>query len=143
METFLQEFEDFKEAVRRRAARITEQWKEEGTLPGAGQGTRPGRQGRRATTRCYASSKGAYADPDALQTQESEELLKAAGRPLLTGWKEIAQAVGGVSVRTVQRWAQKHGLPIGHVGRTVVADPAEIHRWKEQRSNSSLLQCKL
>jgi len=141
MEAFLQEIEGFKEAVRRRAALIKKRWEEEGTPRGGGQGARSSGQGRRATARCYANAEGAYADPDALQTHESEELLKAAGRPLLTGWKEIAQAVGGgVSVRTVQRWAQKHGLPIGHVGRTAVADPEEIRRWKEHRSAASLLQ---
>jgi hypothetical protein len=132
----LQEFEDFKEVVRRRADRITEQWQEEGTFPGRGQGTRPGRQGTRTPTRCYASSKGAFADPYALPIDE-EELMEAAGRPLLTGWNEIAQAVGSVSVRTVQRWERTLGLPVGCAGRTAVADPEEIRKWKERHGSAS------
>jgi hypothetical protein len=144
METFPLWSEDFIEAIRRRSDQIRKQWEEEASR-GGGQRTRRNRKGRRATARCCMNAAGAYADPGALQTRESEKLLKAAGRPLLTGWKEIAQAVGNVSVRTTQRSAQKHGLPVGYVGRTAVADPEQIDEWKKRhgsapRSSGSLFQ---
>ncbi|MCU0572898.1 MAG: hypothetical protein MUC41_07880 [Syntrophobacteraceae bacterium] len=75
-----------------------------------------------------------FAAPYALPIDE-EELMEAAGRPLLTGWKEIAHAVGNVSVRTAQRWERTLGLPVGRAGRTAVADPEEIRKWKERQRN--------
>jgi hypothetical protein len=63
--------------------------------------------------------------------------LKAAGRPLLVGWKEIATAVGNVSVRTVQRWEGEYGLPVSRIGKVPVADPEAIRQWKERQVNAS------
>lgn len=50
---------------------------------------------------------------------------------VLSSWKEIASFLGK-GVRTVQRWEQKHGLPVrrpqGHI-RIVLAYPEELEHW--------------
>lgn len=58
----------------------------------------------------------------------------------LSSWKEIADFLG-VSLRTAQTWEREKGLPVqrmpGEKGR-VVADPAELDRWRRTafRTNS-------
>lgn len=48
----------------------------------------------------------------------------------LAGWKEIAQYIGGVSVRTAHRYRQKHGLPIRYLpSGKPVAIMYELDRW--------------
>src|SRR5215510_5841232 len=53
---------------------------------------------------------------------------------LLNSWQDVASYLG-VSVRTAQKWEKTLGLPIrrmpGPRGR-IVADPAELDRWKFQ-----------
>lgn len=62
------------------------------------------------------------------------------GLQQLTSWKEIAEYLG-VSLRTAQSWEREKGLPVqrmsGEKGR-VVADPAELDRWRHSafRTNS-------
>jgi hypothetical protein len=61
------------------------------------------------------------------------QAFESAGPPLLVGWKEIAQTLGSISIRTAQRWEQNRGLPVRRVGATPIADPEAIREWKEQQ----------
>jgi hypothetical protein len=47
----------------------------------------------------------------------------------LTTWAEIA-AYLGVTQRTAQIWRKERGLPVGRLGGRVVANTAELDRWK-------------
>ena len=51
----------------------------------------------------------------------------------LTSWKEIAAALGGVNVRTAQKWERERGLPVrrlpGGRGRVAV-DTLALEAWK-------------
>jgi hypothetical protein len=48
--------------------------------------------------------------------------------PPLRGWDAIAQYLGK-SRRTVQRWEDRHGLPVFREGDTVLATAVELDRW--------------
>jgi hypothetical protein len=54
----------------------------------------------------------------------------------LVSWKEIASYLG-VTPRTAQEWEKEGGLPVHREGNpqkpTVIAHPAELDRWREQR----------
>lgn len=116
MNTFEQEFEAFKKIVCKRAVQIMKQ-REEVLASKRVKGRAPDRcSGRDASAR----------------SARKVEVIGSAGPPMLTGWKEIAQAIGNVSTRTVQRWEKHSGLPVGRIGNTPVADPQGLREWKEQ-----------
>ena len=49
-------------------------------------------------------------------------------RPILTGWKEIAEFLG-VHIETAQRWAKEEGLPITKIGGKVLSSKNAIEIW--------------
>jgi hypothetical protein len=116
MNKFEQDLEDFRKALCERAALIMKE--HEAALASK-------RKRRRAGARGLAQEATA-------ESAQKAMAMTSAGPPMLTGWKEIAQAVGNVSVRTLQRWEKKLGLPIGRAGTLPVAAPEEIRRWKEK-----------
>ena len=65
----------------------------------------------------------------------SEEPKLSADRPL-TSWKEIAEFLQR-SVRTVQGWEKKEGLPVyrhlHHSQSSVYAYPEELRAWWHKR----------
>lgn len=65
---------------------------------------------------------------------------------ILTSWKEIAQYLGR-SVRTVQRWEERSGLPVRRVDNTgdssVFAIASEVDEWllrRRARNDSSAVK---
>jgi hypothetical protein len=120
------ESEDLRRELCRRADEAMERIKEaKKALWQGGEAVRsPGRQ--REMIRRLIENRKAY-----------EAGLRAAGRPLLVGWKEIATAVGNVSVRTAQRWEAEFELPVSRLGKVPVADPEAIRQRKERQVNAS------
>jgi hypothetical protein len=48
---------------------------------------------------------------------------------LVEGWKDIAEELGGVSVRTAQRYRRKHGLPVKTDITGAYAYRSALRRW--------------
>lgn len=116
MDRFEEDFDAFKKCLRERATQIMKQY-EEAHIP----------QRRRT-----AGGAGQSRKEGAARSAMKVEAFESAGPPLLVGWKEIAQTLGNISVRTAQRWEQRRGLPVRRVGGTPIADPNAIREWKEQ-----------
>jgi hypothetical protein len=57
------------------------------------------------------------------------------GAPTLRGWKAIAEYLAQPA-GTAQRW-QRDGMPVRRVGRSVVADPAELNTWLQSQSHAT------
>jgi hypothetical protein len=47
--------------------------------------------------------------------------------PSLKGWQQIASFLGQ-TISVAQRWA-KSGMPVKHVGRSLIASPVELNEW--------------
>ena len=79
-------------------------------------------------------SKEAVRIPDGELDRQSGNVASAFDR--LDSWKEIAAYLRR-SVRCVQRWEQKEGLPVirhqHEKGATVYAYRHEVDRWREER----------
>jgi hypothetical protein len=97
MNRFEEEFETFKKCLRERAALLMKQREE------------------------ALDFKRRRPKEDAARSAMKIEALKYAGPPLLVGWKEIAQTLGNISIRTAQRWGKCLGLPLRACLGTVVS----------------------
>ena len=51
----------------------------------------------------------------------------------LNGWKDIAAHLGK-SVRSVQRWERKLGLPVHRIGQIVFCSKKDIDAWLARQS---------
>lgn len=75
-----------------------------------------------------------YDAPPSARAFTVEERVANEGEKPLRGWKAVASFFDGASERTVQSWAEKHGLPVHRPagpGGVVLAFPSELTRWVE------------